>query len=210
MTTRPDVSYAVGMPTRCLTLPTDELLKEAERVLIYLSSMGGTPVRYNWAPTLGPVTDGVSDASFEAGRSTSGYSFMLSDAVMAWGVKKQQSVALSTCEAESMAGSLAACEAVYLGGLLTELGFPPPGPTELLMDNSGAINLAHAPVSNARSKHIHRRELKVPELVPDGTIKPKYVKSVDSTADIFIQPLGRIAFQKHGATRFGLGQLTVK
>eukprot|EP00965_Chrysotila_dentata_P125553 4151163-Pleurochrysis_carterae.AAC.1 len=46
-----------------------------------------------------------------------------------------------------MAGSLAACEAVYLRGLLTELGFPPPGPTELRMYNSGAINLPHDPVS---------------------------------------------------------------
>eukprot|EP00965_Chrysotila_dentata_P086912 2868491-Pleurochrysis_carterae.AAC.1 len=60
-----------------------------------------------------------------------------------------------------MAGSLAACEAVYSRGLLTELGFPPPGPTELRRDNSGAINLAHDPVSHAKSKHIHRRKLKI-------------------------------------------------
>eukprot|EP00965_Chrysotila_dentata_P259173 6213469-Pleurochrysis_carterae.AAC.4 len=114
----------------------NEVLKEAERLLIYLyntrtlaitykSSMGGAPVSCNCAPTLGPVTDGDSDASFEAGRSTSGYSFMLS-AVIAWGMKKQQSIALSRCEAKIMAGSLAACEAVYPRGLLTELGFPPP------------------------------------------------------------------------------------
>eukprot|EP00965_Chrysotila_dentata_P150021 4954978-Pleurochrysis_carterae.AAC.1 len=39
--------------------------------------MSGVPVRCNWAPTLGPITeDGDSDASFEAGRSTSGYNFM--------------------------------------------------------------------------------------------------------------------------------------
>eukprot|EP00965_Chrysotila_dentata_P029317 974108-Pleurochrysis_carterae.AAC.8 len=134
--------------------------------------MCGTPVRCNWAPTLGPVTNGGSDASFQAGRSTSGYSFMLYNAGIAWGMQKQQSVALSTCEAEIMAGSLAACKAVYLRGLQTELGFPSPGPTKLRMDNSGApIDLAHDPVSKARSKHIHRRELKIRELVADGTIK---------------------------------------
>eukprot|EP00965_Chrysotila_dentata_P032179 1073439-Pleurochrysis_carterae.AAC.1 len=97
---------------------------------------------------------------------------MLLDAAIAWGMKKQQSVVLSTCEAEIMAGSLAAWEAVYLRGSLTELGFPPPGPTELRMDNSCAFNLAHDPISHAKSKHIHRRELKIRELVPDGTIKP--------------------------------------
>eukprot|EP00965_Chrysotila_dentata_P223538 6193631-Pleurochrysis_carterae.AAC.8 len=80
------------MLTCCLAFPTDELLKEAERVLIYLyntrtlailsyrSSMCGTPVRCNWAPTLGQVTDGDSDALLEADRSTSGCSFMLSNA----------------------------------------------------------------------------------------------------------------------------------
>eukprot|EP00965_Chrysotila_dentata_P153930 5087498-Pleurochrysis_carterae.AAC.1 len=82
-----DNCHAVGMLTRCLAFPTDELLKEAERVLIYLyntralaitykNSFGRATVRCNWAPTLGPVTDGDSDASFEAGGSTSGYSFM--------------------------------------------------------------------------------------------------------------------------------------
>ena len=59
-------------------------------------------------------------------------------------------------------------------------------------------------MSHAKSKHIHRRELKIRELVADGTIKPKYVKSEDNTADIFTKPLGRVAFQKHRATLLGL------
>eukprot|EP00965_Chrysotila_dentata_P261778 6214364-Pleurochrysis_carterae.AAC.10 len=78
MTTRPDFSYVVGMLTRCLAFPTDELLKEAERVLIYLyntrtlaityrSSICGTPVRCNWALTLGLVIHGDSYATVEAG-----------------------------------------------------------------------------------------------------------------------------------------------
>eukprot|EP00965_Chrysotila_dentata_P195423 6176980-Pleurochrysis_carterae.AAC.5 len=122
MTTRPDVLYAVGMLTRSLAFPTDELLKVAERVLIYLyntrtlaityrSSIGGTSVHCNWAPTLGPVIDCDSDASLRQAAPP------LATA--------QQSVALSTCEAEIMAGSLAAWEAVHLRSLLTELGFPP-------------------------------------------------------------------------------------
>eukprot|EP00965_Chrysotila_dentata_P192290 6175089-Pleurochrysis_carterae.AAC.3 len=45
------------------------------------------------------------------------------------------------------------------------------------MDHSGAINLAHDPVRHAKSKHIHRRELTIRELIADGTIKLKYVKS---------------------------------
>eukprot|EP00965_Chrysotila_dentata_P149132 4925662-Pleurochrysis_carterae.AAC.2 len=67
---------------------------------------------------------------------------MLSNTAIAWGMKKQQSIVLSMCEAKIMAGSLKACKAVYLRGLLTELVFPPSGPTRLRMDSSGAIDLA--------------------------------------------------------------------
>eukprot|EP00965_Chrysotila_dentata_P213888 6187900-Pleurochrysis_carterae.AAC.2 len=188
MTTRPDVSYAVGMLTCYLAFPTNELLKKAER-----EQHGRRTCFLQLGPdcTHGPVTDGDSDASFEAGRSTSGYSFMLFDAAIAWGMKKQQSIASSTGEAEIMAGSLAACDlAVYLRGLLTKLGFPqPPGPTWLIMDNSGAFNLAHDPVSHAKSKHVHL---------------PEYVNDANNTADILTKPVGRVAFQKHSATLLGL------
>jgi hypothetical protein len=40
--------------------------------------------------------------------STSGFVFMLNKAAISWGSKKQTSVALSSCEAELMAGSEAA------------------------------------------------------------------------------------------------------
>eukprot|EP00965_Chrysotila_dentata_P112831 3728521-Pleurochrysis_carterae.AAC.3 len=89
-----------------------------------------------------------------------------------------------------MVASLAACEAVYLHGLLTELGFPPPAPTELRIDNSGAINLAPVLVSHAESaKQTQRGEFKIRELVANGTITPKYVKSEHNTADTFTKPL---------------------
>eukprot|EP00965_Chrysotila_dentata_P074604 2464215-Pleurochrysis_carterae.AAC.2 len=115
---------------------------------------------------------------------------MLSENTINWDMKKQQSDALPTCEAEIIASSLAACEAVYMRGLLTNLGFPLPGPTELRKDKCSAINLAQDLLSHAKStKHIHHRELKIRELVADGTFKPKYVKSEDNTADIFTKPL---------------------
>eukprot|EP00965_Chrysotila_dentata_P024132 799794-Pleurochrysis_carterae.AAC.1 len=46
MTTRPDISYAIGMFTRCLAFPTDELLKEAERVVIYLYNTRTLAITY--------------------------------------------------------------------------------------------------------------------------------------------------------------------
>ena len=53
------------------------------------------------------------------------------------------------------------------------------------MDNSGAIDLAHDPVTHSKSKHIARRELKIRELVHDKVIAPLMVSSDKNTADIF-------------------------
>ena len=61
--------------------------------------------------------------------STSGFVFMLNRAAISWGNNKQTSVALSSCEAELMAGSEAAKEAVYFRRYQEELGYadrPPP------------------------------------------------------------------------------------
>lgn len=54
--------------------------------------------------------------------STTGWLFMLSQATVSWGSKKQVSMALSSCEAEIMAASDAAKEALYLRRFAAELG----------------------------------------------------------------------------------------
>ena len=219
--TRPEITYAVGMLTRCLAYPTTKLLKEAERVLIYLygtrdlrltysgSPAGGlTDLRAHWAPTIGDTIEGKSDANWEVERSTSGYVFAAgkNNGAISWGMKKQRSITLSTAEAEISAGSLACCEAVWLRNLAEETGFPPAGPTVLHLDNSAAIDLSYDPVRHASSKHIRRRELFIRDLVSDKVIVPVYIKTEENTADIFTKPLARKAFQKHRAVLLGIAE----
>jgi hypothetical protein len=206
---RPDVALAVGLLTRCMAYPSEALLREAERVLIYLYHTRDlgleyrktpmTVVNMDWAPSRGPVTDGDSDANFESKRSTSGYMFTLFDTAISWCVRRQQSIALSTTEAEFMAGSLAACEAVYLRGLMGEFGHEQSAPTVLRLDSSGAINLAHDAVQHTKSKHIARRYFHIRELIDNKVIKVIYVKSADNRADWLTKPLSKDVFQKHRA-----------
>ena len=214
ITARPDVQYAAGMLSRCVAYPTPEILKEAERALIYLYGTRALRLTYcgdkshmdcSLAPTAKKLLeDGSSDASFEVGRSTSGYVWRMCGAGVSWGMKKQQSRALFSTEAEIMAGSLAACDGVFIRDASIERGFPHDAPSVLYMDNKGAIDLSHDPVLHASTKHIKRRELFIRDLVLDGTIAPKYVKTDDNMADIFTKPLQRQAFQKHRAALMGL------
>ena len=96
-----------------------------------------------------------------------------------------------------MAGSLAACEAVFLRGLLAFLGMPQVDPTLIRMDNSSAIALAKDPVNHSKSKHILRRELHIRELYQRKIVDIKHVKSADNLADISTKHLDRAAFQWH-------------
>ena len=214
ITVRPDVQYAAGMLSRCVAYPTLALLTAAERAIIYLYGTRSLALTYrgrtprddaSFAPTVGPLLDdGSSDASFEAGRSTSGWAWRMCNAAVSWGMKKQQSIALFTTEAEIMASSLAACDGIFLRDSSIERGFPQSEPLVLFIDNKGAIDLAHDPVLHSSTKHIKRRELFIRDLVLDGVIKPKYVKTTDNMADIFTKPLQRQSFRKHRAALMGL------
>ena len=106
-----------------------------------------------------------------------------------------KSTALNTAEAELMAASEACREAVSLRGLCEEHGHPQQKPTVLKMDNTAAIAIAEDPQMHDKSKHIHRRHLYIRELVAEGIIEPKYVKTGENTSDIFTKPLPRKEFE---------------
>ena len=138
----------------------------------------------------------MTDSDWTTRRSTSGFAFFLGGAVIAYLSKKQPTIAMSSTEAEIMAGSLAALEAVYLRALLSDLGQRIDLPTDLYVDNKGAIDLCKDYVSNDRTKHIERRHLKLRELVQEATVNVKYVASQDNVADIFTKSLDKKEFLK--------------
>ena len=208
---RPDVASAVAYISRVQGYPSPELLKRAERVLIYLHGTKhlkltyrktGCTLRLDWAPRV--RIEGVSDASFDVAHSTSGYGISAGSAYFSWAVKKQESVALYTQEAEIHAGSLAACDIAAHRGILEFIGQRQTGPTVLKMDNSSAIDLAHDPMHYERSKHIHRRDLFIRELVERGVVKPEYVPTSKNTADALTKPLTRSAFIMHRNAMLGI------
>ena len=86
--------------------------------------------------------------------STSGYVFKIANSTVSWSSKRQSSVAKSTTEAEYIALSLAAQEAIWLRRLLFDVGYEMDSPTTLYEDNQGAIELPKNPKSHNRTQHI--------------------------------------------------------
>ena len=191
---RPDIAVAVGLLSRVLEAPTAATMVAAERVLRYLVTTKILGLR--WQVGGGSELTGMSDSNWAVVKSTSGYVFFMAKAAIAYISKKQASIAMSSTEAEIMAASLAALEAVFLRGLLSELDCLQKSPTVLGVDNQGAIALAKNYVSNSRTKHIERRHLKIRELVEEFVVKPEFVPTNDNVADILSKPLGKDKFEK--------------
>ena len=108
---------------------------------------------------------------------------------MSWGSKKQVSVALSTCEAEIMAASEAAKEAIHLRTLYNELARCEAKPTRLHLDCEAAIDTAYNPQHHSKLKHVERRHFFIRQVVEDHQLIVPYVESDRNIADFFTKPL---------------------
>ena len=138
--TRPDIAYTVGMLARFSSKPNQTHWVAAKRVLRYLKGTMNFGLIYSGdAGVLG-----YSDADWAGDMD---FRLHVSDRRWACIMEKQDTVALSTAEAEYVALSSAAQECVWMRRLISELGNPPGEPTTILEDNQSSIAMARNPVS---------------------------------------------------------------
>ena len=185
-TCRPDLAYVIGMHCRHMSNPTPELLQELNYVFSYLSRNVSIGLTYDATPT---TLSGVTDASLELGKSTSGYIVKWQGAALSWGSTKQKSTALSSCEAEIYALSEGAKDLVYFRKLLTGVGENLTEPSPCATDNVGAQALAYNPEHHKRSKHIERRHFYIRDMVEAMELVVPYVPTDENIADFLTKPL---------------------
>jgi hypothetical protein len=203
MCTRPDIAFAVKDLSRFLDCPGLKHWQAAQHLLEYVKNTHHYGLRYT-RPTgeiqLEGLLHGYSDADWagqvEDRRSTSGYVFKLAGGPISWQSKTQKSVALSTAEAEYMALSDAAKEAMHLRALLTVLGISTEAKTVIYEDNQAAIKIAENPVLHDRTKHIDIRYHFVRELVESLKIDVVYINTVDMIADLMTKAVSVAIFQR--------------
>ncbi|KAK8715337.1 hypothetical protein V6N13_042673 [Hibiscus sabdariffa] len=133
-----------------------------------------------------------------------GFVFCLNGGAVSWKSSKQDTVADSTIEAEYIAASEAAKEAVWIKKFITELGVVPSisDAMELYCDNNGAIAQAKEPRSHQRSKHILRRFHLIREIIDRADVEICKVHTDDNIDDPLTKPLAQ---QKHDRHTESLG-----
>ena len=128
---------------------------------------------------------------------------------MSWKSSKQETTADSTTEAEYIAASEAAKEAVWIKKFVTELGVVPSiiDPIPLYCDNNGAIAQAKEPRSHQRSKHVLRRYHLIREIVGRNDVRIEKVPTDDNIADHLTKALSQKKHDSH-VNAFGLKQMS--
>ncbi|KAK9736894.1 hypothetical protein QE152_g11174 [Popillia japonica] len=134
-----------------------------------------------------------------------GYMFQTFGATVCWNTRKQNSVALSSTEAEYIALSEAAKEGIWLNNLLKEFGFTKLN-VAIFEDNQSCIKLTQK-WEHKRTKHIDIRYNFIQDVVKKNIISISYISTNDQTADVLTKNLGCELFNKH---RYNLGLRELK
>ena len=136
----------------------------------------------------------------------SSYIFLIDGGAVSWSSKKQELVTLSTTEAEYVAATQAAKEAIWLRRLIGELFTPLDEPTTIFSDSKSAIALASDGHYHARTKHIDIRYHFICYIIEASSIKLIYCPTDEMTADTLTKALPSLK-AKHFTTTLGLSSV---
>jgi hypothetical protein len=152
---RPDIMLSVCMCARFQANPKEVHLRVVKRIMRYLVYIPKFGLWYPKGSTFDLI--GYSNADWTGckidRKSTSGTCQFLGRSLVSWASKKQNSLALSTAEAEYIAAGHCCTQLLWMSQTLRDYGYKL-SKVPLLCDNVSAFRKADNPVEHSRTKHI--------------------------------------------------------
>jgi hypothetical protein len=194
----PDICYAVGYLARFQEYAGNEHWVAAKRVLRYLKSTIDDGLLFGKKQN--EVVTGYVDSDWASckvdRKSVTGYVFKVYGNTVVWASKKQTVVALSSAEAEYIALSASICEAVWLKGILEDLGeIKQDYCINIYEDNMGCIGMATTTESK-RAKHIDIKHHFIRDKIASKEVKITKIPSSKQLADILTKALDKSKFMQ--------------
>lgn len=187
--TRPDISYSVSYLSQFNNCFTSVHWHHAKRILKYLQKTKSYGLKFTKDTC---NLEGFVDADWASNsidrKSYTGFCFKLSGCVVSYECRKQQTVALSSTEAEYMAIAEACKEAIYLKSILSDI-VDCNYTVVIYNDNQGAQKLTENPLFHKRTKHIDVRYHFIREAVSNKLVKIVYLSTSEMPADILTKSL---------------------
>ena len=155
---RPDIMFSVCICAMFQSCPKESHLGLVKRIIRYVKGSLDLGLWYPNNTQFDLV--GYCDADFAGSltdrKSTSGTCQLLGMSLVSWFSKKQNSIALSTTEAEYVAAGCCCAQILWMRQTLSDYGLTFP-PTTIYCDSSSAIDLSKNHVHHSRTKHIDIR-----------------------------------------------------
>jgi hypothetical protein len=205
---RIDIAHAVNVGSRYMNNPGKKHLMAMKRVLRYLHGATDQKLKYTAAGTNEFAITAFSDADWAGDldnrKSTTGYITRINNNIISWCSKRQQTTALSTCEAEYYAVSDALKEMKWMHQFLMEIScaaekqtmIQVKSPMIIFCDNQSAINITKHDAQHSRTKYIDIRHHFIRDAVESNEVIIKWVETTEQEADILTKPLARQAFAR--------------
>nr|GEX32530.1 putative RNA-directed DNA polymerase [Tanacetum cinerariifolium] len=190
-----------------------EVLGLPKRIFIYIAYAVGVVSRFMHQPQVAHMNAALRIVRCWAGdkgnrRSTSGYFSLVGGNLVTWRSKKQKVVSLSSAEAEFRGIAKGLAEALWIRKLVSKIGFPPRGSTQIMCDNKATIQISENPVQhNRKNVEVDRHFIK--EKLEAGIIELPFVKSSYQLADILTKAVGTDIFHKC-LSKLKFGNLTIQ
>jgi hypothetical protein len=200
ITTRPDIVPAVSACGKFAENPGVAHWEALLRILAYLH---GTQ---HLILELGEVSKDIvltayADADWagdlDKRKSRSGYVVLCNKSPIIWSSKLQNSVALSSTEAEYVSLSITARDVIWCRTLLCELGFEQSNATVIYEDNDSCIKIANSPRKHPGIKHVDIRYHFIKDRIASKEIILQRKSTTDMVADLFTKQLAVQLFEKH-------------
>lgn len=182
--TRPDIAYAVHDVSRFNNNPGKEHWSAVKQIFRYLKGTMDLKLEFNKESNSNLT--GYSDSDYagdlDERRSCTGFVFIRNGGAISWNSRRQETVAISSTEAEYMALSSATQEALWLRQFESEfwsLGEP----TTIFCGNQSAIKLANTDAYHSRTRHIDIKHHFIRKKVDEGLIHVRPIATNEMVAD---------------------------
>ena len=195
--TRPDISYAINYFSRYQDRARNETWVYLKRLLRYVKESIDLSLVYKRRKVEKPLicyVDSDWGGDLVDRKSVSGSLIKVFGNTVAWSTKKQNTVALSTAEAELIALCNSVQDGLWFKKLLNDLNIKI-DEVVILEDNQGCIALIKNPENNRRVKHIDIKYNFVCDHIKKGNVNVKYICSKDQEADILTKGLPKPVFR---------------
>ncbi|KAF5822614.1 putative RNA-directed DNA polymerase [Helianthus annuus] len=193
---RPDIMFAVCNCARYQANPKTSHLIAVKRIFRYLK---GRPRFGLWYPRdsnfdLFAFSDSNFGGTDSDRKSTSAGCQFLGDRLISWQCKKQQTVAISTAEAEYVAASASCSQVVWMQHQLQDYGLTYLN-TTIYCDNDAAIQIVRNPVFHSKTKHIDIKVHFIRDCFDRGLITLEQIDTDANAADLFTKPVSSSKFR---------------